>query len=196
LFRACSWPLRSRAAGVAEHRNQEAHMQGRRLVILGTVAAGLLLARPAAADPDWGTFFIVGAAALVGPAHVGVDLSPRSDDTPHAILGWSYQIPISTKPFVDGASPHRAVFGWDLLFHDGVGGRGRVGYRYGTRWLFAGVGGAVSGAGPTLSPEAGFKFGHFSRHGSPSLHVLVRGEIQPDFQRVQAITMALGWSLL
>jgi hypothetical protein len=168
-------------------------MQARSAVTLGTLAAGLLLARPAAAHGDYGAIALIGAGALVMPAHVGADIPATDASQARVVVGWSYQLPLDGWK---GAPHHRAVLGGDLLLGGGVNGRGRVGYRYATHWLFGGAGVAVSGAGLTLSPEVGVKFAHFTKGEPPSLHLLVRGDIAPDFQRAHAATIVVGWNLL
>jgi hypothetical protein len=135
------------------------------------------------------------AVAVVAPAHVGVHVQPDGDLPTRIVVGWSYQFPLDDRLF-GHHSHHRVVVGGDLLLRGGVDGRARLGYRYSTRWLFSGAGVAVTGAGPTFSPEVGVTFAHADKGRAPSLHLLVRGEIEPDFQRVRGVTMALGWNLL
>lgn len=135
------------------------------------------------------------AIGILAPAHVGTDLPANGESTARVVVGWSGQIPISGLGFFDSEAPHRIVVGGDLLFGGGTGGRARIGYRYATNWLFAGAGVSVSGGGGTWSPELGLKFAHFIRGESPSLHVMVRGEIEPDLQRVRSATIVLGWSV-
>ena len=56
--------------------------------------------------------------------------------------------------FGDHTLHHRIVGGVDLLPHsDGADWRGRLGYRYGRRWAFGGVGVGIDGAGASLSPS-------------------------------------------
>jgi hypothetical protein len=166
-------------------------------IALVTLVVGVMLERPAVANcvvP--GEVIAVGAAALVAPAHVGADVPVGGDGANRAVIGWSYQVPVSSEgPFAEGA-PHRMVLGGDLLIGGGVGGRGRVGYRYATRWLFGGAGVGFNSAGLTLSPEVGVKFAHFSAGDAGSLHVLVRGEVALDFQQLHTATIALGWNVL
>ena len=172
-------------------------MQARSVITLGTLATGLLLTRPAAAHGDYGTIALIVAGGLVAPAHVGVDVPVDGNGAPRAVVGWSYQLPVSSEGPFNVESPHRVVFGGDLLMGDSVGGRGRFGYRYATRWLFAGAGVGFSGAGMTLSPEVGVKFAHRDDDIRTSLHVLVRGEVALDpHQQRHTATIALGWSLL
>jgi hypothetical protein len=172
-------------------------MRARSAITLGTLAAVLLGARPAAADSDYGRLVSFGVLVLVAPAHVGADVSPDASAPMRGVVGWSYQIPIKT-PYDDDVlkSRHGLVFGGDVLFHGGVDGRGRVGYRYTTYRLFGGAGVSVSAAGATLSPEVGVKFGHFSDGKRPSLHVLVRGEVTPNSTKAPTATIAVGWNLL
>jgi hypothetical protein len=171
-------------------------MRARLVVTLGTLAATLLAARPAAADPDFDRLISFGVLVLIAPAHVGADVSPDASAPTRGVVGWSYQIPIKT-PYDDILnSSHGLVFGGDVLFHGGVNGRGRVGYRYTTYRLFGGAGVSVTAAGATLSPEIGVKFGHFSDGKRPSLHVLVRGEVAPNLAKTPTATIAFGWNLL
>ena len=87
----------------------------------------------------------------------------------------------------------------DLLPHsDGADWRGRLGYRYGRRWAFGGVGVGIDGAGANLSPELGVKFAHGNRADDDvdlSLHLLARAEIVPDTGHVRGATVLLGWNL-
>ena len=168
-------------------------MQTRSVVTLGTLAAGLLLTRPAAAQGDYGELALLCLAGLALPAHAGADFPASEGAQARGMIGWSYQLPLDSWK---GESHHRAVLGADLLLANGVGGRARIGYRYATHWLFAGAGVSATGAGPTWSPEVGVKFAHFVKGEAQSLHLLVRGEVAPDFQRVRAATIAVGWNLL
>ena len=169
-------------------------MQTRSVVTFGVLAAGLLLARPAAAVGDYGELALLALAGLALPAQVGADIPVTDGAEARGVVGWSYQLPIDSWK---AESHHRAVLGADLLLlAGGVGGRGRVGYRYATHWLFAGAGVSATGAGPTWSPEVGVKFAHFVKGESQSLLLLVRTEVEPDFQRVRAATIAVGWNLL
>lgn len=172
-------------------------MRARSVITLGTLAAALLVARPAAADPNYDRLVSFGVLALIAPAHVGADVSPDASAPTRGVVGWSYQIPIKTQYDDDALnSPHGLVFGGDVLFHGGVDGRGRVGYRYSTYRWFGGAGVSVTGTGATLSPEVGVKFAHFSDGKRPSLHVLVRGEVAPTLAKTPTATIAFGWNLL
>jgi hypothetical protein len=168
-------------------------MQTRSVVTLGVLAAGLLLARPAAASGEYPELALVVVGALVLPSDVGTDIPATGESRARVVVGWSYQVPLGSWK---GELHHRAVFGADLLFVGGFGGRGRVGYRYATQWLFAGAGVSATGDGPTWSPEVGVKFAHLVKGESQSLHVLVRGEVAPDLQQLQGATVLLGWNLL
>jgi hypothetical protein len=159
--------------------------------MIAATATGLLPAWPAVAgnvsEKEVAALMGVLVVALVAPAHVGADLQVAGDLPTRVVVGWSYQFPLDGRLF-DEHSRHRVVAGGDLLIRGGVDGRGRFGYRYSTHWLFGGAGVSVTGKGPAFSPEAGVKFA--------PLHLLVRGDIEPDFQRVRGVTIALGWSLL
>jgi hypothetical protein len=79
-----------------------------------------------------------------------------------------------------------------------VSWRGRLGYRYGRRHIFAGAGFGVDGAGLNLSPELGVKFAHDSRGDDEfdaSLHLLARAEIAADSGHVRGATILLGWNI-
>lgn len=137
------------------------------------------------------------AAAILVPAHVGADVPAGVESPTRVVIGWSFQIPFGRQGFFDRRSPHhRIVVGGDLLLRGDTGGRGRLGYRYSTHWLFAGAGMSANTAGVTWSPEIGVKFAHWSKGEPPSLHVLVRGEIEPDLQGVRSATVLLGWNVL
>lgn len=170
-----------------------------------TAVGGLLIVlAPAAAKADPPAFPVdenvalaVGAAALLVPAEVGVAVPTANASTANFVLGWSWQLPISLW-FPDSTTHHRIVAGVDLLPHSGgADWRGRLGYRYGTRWVFGGVGVGLDGAGASFSPELGVKFAHAEDHDSDidmSLHLLTRAEITPA-SGVRGATILLGWNL-
>ena len=169
------------------------------VVTLAILVGGSLLARPATAHAfiSDGAVAALVAAGILLPAHVGADI-PAGGETPtRVVVGWSVQIPFSHRGLFDGHSHHsRVVLGGDLLLGEGTGGRARIGYRYSTHWLFAGAGVTLNASGVTWSPELGVKFAHFINGELPSLHLLVRGEIEPDLQRVRSAMIVLGWSVL
>lgn len=170
-------------------------MRTRSAVTLATLLVGSLLTRPAAASD--GLLFMFGVVVLALPAHVGADVRPDGDSPARVVVGWSYQIPLGHARLIDqltDPSPHRFVFGGDLLLGGGTGGRARLGYRFSTDRLFAGAGVAGTTAGLTLSPEVGVKFAHFGYNEQSSLHLLARAEIEPDLRRVRATTIVLGWN--
>jgi hypothetical protein len=76
--------------------------------------------------------------------------------------------------------------------------RGRIGYRYGRRWAFGGVGVGLDGAGGHLSPELGVKFAH-AEDGDGAIdlssHLLARAEIAPDSGGIRGATVLLGWNV-
>jgi hypothetical protein len=165
-------------------------------------AAGLLAAlAPATAaracfDERKGTGLAIQTAPL--PSEVGVAVPAGDPSSRKLVVGWSWQIPVT----LDGVPFHnRVVGGVDLLARsDGASGRGRLGYRYAGRHAFAGLGFGVDGAGPNLSPEVGLKFLHADGETEcvfdPSLHLLVRAEIEPEKAHLRGATVLLGWNLL
>ena len=157
------------------------------------LTTGFAQATPGAGLADPG-FLGGAAAALLLPSDIGADIPANGDgeSQTRVVVAWSYQIPISERGF-DWQSPHRVVVGADLLFRGGTGGRGRLGYRFSTDNVFFGAGVSASSMGATWSPELGFKF---PDSYPSSLHVLVRGEIEPRFQGVSAVTLLFGWNLL
>ena len=164
---------------------------------LATLVSGALLAHPTAARAhgDPGTIAAALAIAVLMPAHLGADV-PASDDSPtRVVIGWSFQIPFSRQGLFDLQSlQHRIVVGGDLLLRGDTGGRGRLGYRYATHWLFAGAGVSANTSGVTWSPELGVKFAHFEKGEPSSFHAKVRGEIEPDLHGVRSATILLGWN--
>jgi len=162
----------------------------------------LTLLAPAAAKADGpfapdGKLVLVLGAAFVLPSEVGVAI-PRADASrANFVLGWSWQLPFSGS-FGDYTLNHRVVGALDLLPHaDGADWRGRIGYRYGRRHAFVGVGVGIDGAGANLSPELGVKFAHADtseRDIDMSLHLLARAEMTPS-SGVRGATILLGWNL-
>jgi hypothetical protein len=172
---------------------------------IAAVGGMLTVLAPAAAKADPPAFpidenlaFAIGAAALLVPAEAGVAVPTADASTANFVLGWSWQLPVSGW-FGDHTLHHRIVGGVDLLPHsDGADWRGRLGYRYGRRWAFGGVGVGIDGAGANLSPEIGVKFAHGNRADDDvdlSLHLLARAEIAPDTGRVRGATVLLGWNV-
>ena len=171
---------------------------GKWIILVGPVLLMLAPAARANACVDTGALGIIAAAALLTPGDIGVALPVAEASTARLVVGWSWQIPVSL-----GENPHpmrhRIVPAVDLLPHpDGVSWRGRLGYRYGRRHLFAGAGAGVDGAGPNLSPELGVKFAHHNSGDDDfdlSLHLLARAEIAPESGRVRGATVLLGWNI-
>jgi hypothetical protein len=139
----------------------------------------------------------LGAAVLL-PSEVGVAIPTDDASAANLVLGWSWQLPVSGW-FGNHTLHHRVIGAVDLLPHgDGADWRGRFGYRYGSRHAFGGVGVSIDGAGGSLSPELGVKFGHASRDDDDidlSLHLLARAEIAADTGHVRGATVLLGWNL-
>ena len=88
-----------------------------------------------------------------------------------------------------------------LPYTEGKSVRGRLGYRYAGRDLFAGAGVGIDDTGGSLSPEIGVKFAHALDKqerdwfgADVSLHLLARAEIAPDSGRVRSGTVLLGWN--
>jgi len=167
---------------------------------------GMLIAlAPAAAKADAPAFpfeenvaLALGAAVALVPSEVGVAVPTTDGSSANFVLGWSWQLPISLW-FPDSTTRHRIVAGVDLLPRsDGADWRGRLGYRYGRRHAFGGVGIGHDGAGANLSPELGVKFGHaedYQRDIDLSFHLLARAEIAPDTGHVRGATVLLGWNI-
>jgi hypothetical protein len=180
-------------------------MQTRSLGRSIAAAGGLLavLVVPAAARADapapFGEGAVVGVAVagLLLPSEIGVAVPAANASAANLVLGWSLQYPFSMG-FGEHTDHHRIVFALDLLPHeDGADARGRLGYRYGRRHAFGGLGVSIDGASGSLSPELGVKFLHGGSHViDPSLHLLARAEIAPESGHVRGTTLLLGWNLL
>jgi hypothetical protein len=135
----------------------------------------------------------VGALALVIPGDIGVAVPASGASNGRFVLGWSVQIPVEPD------MRHRIVPSLDLLVGDGTSWRGRLGYRYARRYLLAGAGVGLDGAGVDLSPEVGVRFLHAGRPSEDadiSMHLLARAEIDPGSGRLRGGTFLLGWNLL
>jgi hypothetical protein len=170
---------------------------GRWIVAVGGLLTALLAASTSEACVDEKALAIVGLGALLTPGDIGIALPAADASTARLVIGWSWQIPVSADSR-EGLR-HRLVPEVDLLPRsDGVSWRGRFGYRYGRRHLFAGAGLGADAAGVNLSPELGVKFLHAERDDDEfdaSLHLLARAEIATDTGRVRGATVLLGWNL-
>src|SRR5262249_22543542 len=148
---------------------------------LGGLLTVLAPASAAYACVDGPAIVIGGALALLTPGDIGVALPAADAASPGLVLGWSWQIPLSSEG-LDAPAHHRLVPSVDLLPHSGgASWRGRLGYRYGRRHLLAGAGVGIDGAGVNLSPEIGVKFLHADKESGDgidfSMHLLGRAEI-------------------
>jgi hypothetical protein len=148
--------------------------------------------------PDESTIVVGGLALLLAPSETGVTAVMADQTTPRFVLAWSWQAPVSAV-FHGAARHHRAVAGVDLLLgSENASWRGRVGYRYGGRHAFGGVGVVFEAGGVSLSPEVGVKFAHLvpEREQSidPSLHLLARTDVAPESGRLRGGTVLLGWN--
>lgn len=168
------------------------------MVAVGGFLTALVIAPRANACVNGEMLAFAGAAALLTPGDLGVAV-PATDASPSRfVLSWSWQIPVAGID--DGnLARHRIVPEVDLLPHSGgASWRGRLGYRYGRRHLFAGAGVGLDGAGFNLSPEVGIKFLHAEKSEDEfdaSLHLLARAEIAPDSGQLRGGTVLLGWNL-
>ena len=142
--------------------------------------------------PD-GKLMLVAVAVFVLPSEVGVAIPTADASRANFVLGWSWQLPVGDT------GNNRVLGAVDLLPHaDGADARGRVGYRYSRRYAFGGLALAVDGAGASLSPELGVKFGHVYKRGDiidPAFHLLARAEVAPDTGRLLGTTVLLGYDL-
>lgn len=165
---------------------------------VGGFLTALVIAPRANACFDVGAGIAAGAVALLTPGDLGVAV-PAADASPsRMVISWSWQLPVAG--ISDGhVARHRVVPEVDLLPHSGgASWRGRLGYRYGRRHLFAGAGVGFDGAGFNLSPEVGVKFLHAEKEDEEfdaSMHLLARAEIAPDSGQVRGGTVLLGWNL-
>jgi hypothetical protein len=163
--------------------------------LLTVLAPAAAKADPPAFPIDENVAYAIAAAAVLLPGEVGVAVPTANASAPRFVLGWSWQLPVSVW-YDDHTTHHRIVGGVDLLPRsDGADWRGRLGYRYGRRWAFGGVGVGLDGAGANLSPELGVKFAHAEPDSDidMSLHLLARAEITPA-SGVRGTTVLLGWN--
>jgi hypothetical protein len=145
---------------------------------------------------------VLGGLGLFAPADGGVTMTDPT--TGHAVIGWSWQIPLKVFAvrYPDSLLHHRIVPGFDLVPGAGPGAswRGRLGYRYDRSHVFGGAGVDANGPSLNLSPEIGVKFLHVREEPDAavdmSLHLLARGEIAPASGHLRAVTFLLGWNLI
>jgi hypothetical protein len=172
--------------------------QGKSIAAAVALAAALAPAARADACIDEGTAVLLGIGALLTPADIGVAVPAAAASSPRLVIGWSWQIPLTGGALDTHPGRHRVVPEVDLLpLPAGVSLRGRFGYRYARRHLFAGAGVGLDGAGPNLSPELGVRFAHFNTGDDDidtSMHLLARAELAPE-TGVRGATILLGWNL-
>ncbi len=177
------------------------HASKRRRWIAAAAVALIAALAPAArarACVTEGQAVAFGVGALLVPSDIGVAVPTANPSIANFVLGWSWQLPVAG--FAAESTRHRIVGGVDVLPHSGgASWRGRLGYRYGRRHVFAGAGVGADGAGVNLSPEIGLKFMNAddgSDHSiDPSLHLLARAEIAPESGHARGATVLLGWNL-
>lgn len=173
------------------------HRIGTGIAAATVLAAVLAPAARAEACIDERTLALIAIGTVLTPADVGVAWPVADASSARLVIGWSWQIPLTGGALDRNPGRHRIVPELDLLpSTDGVALRGRLGYRYARRYLFAGAGAGIDGVGPNLSPELGVKFAHDDTPGDNglSMHLLVRAEIAPE-SGVRAATILLGWNL-
>ncbi len=133
------------------------------------------------------------ATAILLPSEVGVFIPDRD---PEFMFAWSWQFPLSP------GCHSRLTTEIEVLPTAPGPVRGRVGYRYGTRYFLAGLGGTFSSAGYTWSPEAAVQFAHLhyedlgAKPNDVSFHLLIRAELAPAFDHLSGVTLLLGWNMM
>ena len=145
--------------------------------------------------------FVLLLVGLAAPSDLGAEI-PEHDpaDGIQFVLGWSWQIPLPPTHNGDfGASDHHLLGGFDYLPENDDGHFiGRFGYRYSHAHLLAGLTAAFGHAGWGWSPEIGVKLAHSSETSpsvDPSLHLLARANLGPEFHRFDGVSVLLGWSI-
>ena len=140
---------------------------------------------------DSGTAVAVDVPLALLPGEIGSLMTGSGADFD---LGWSWQVPFTRSlrhrvagsvDWVPGNSDHHVM--------------GRVGYRFGMRHFFTGLGPAFDHSGTTWSPELGVKFAHAGDSDEQldlSLHIVVRADIAPAFDRLRTVTILFGWNIL
>ena len=140
---------------------------------------------------DSGTAIAVAVPLLLLPSEVGALIPSHEADF---VLGWSWQIPVAPS------FRHRIAGSLDWVpGYDGRHFRGRLGYRFGLRHFFTGLGPSFDRSGATWSPVFGVKFAHAEGADEQidlSLHIVVRADISPAVDGFRAITMLFGWNAL
>jgi hypothetical protein len=131
--------------------------------------------------------------ALLLPSEIGTFVTDGDVDF---MFAWSWQVALSP------ACHSRLAAEFEVLPTDPHPVRGRLGYRYGTRYFLGGLGGTLSGAGFTWSPELGMQFAHWrfwnaaGEENENSFHLLVRAELAPAFDGLRGVTLLLGWNIM
>jgi hypothetical protein len=130
------------------------------------------------------------AFGIIFPTEIGTFVSGQGANF---VFGWSWQIPISLDLHSRIAASVDVAPGSDQHSL-----RGRVGYRYGGHYVFGGLGGSFASDGNAWSPELGVKFLHWPKDGSAcenAFHLWARAEIAPSLDRLQGVTLLLGWNV-
>jgi len=145
---------------------------------------------PARADLPTGDTILSAAILAALPHDAGVLLA---EGNAWFALGWSAQIPVADL------ARQRVVLGLDWNpVSPAHPVRGRLGYRFGWRYPFFGLGASVDRSGFTASPEVGVRLFHASRRDKKanfSWHFLVRADLSPKPERLRAVTYLVGWSI-
>jgi hypothetical protein len=137
---------------------------------------------------------------LIAPSEIGAIFpQPVAQNGADFALGWSWQIPIPVGHGQLADSRHHLVGGVDYVpADDSSRVRGRIGYRYDRRYWFAGLAAGIDSNSFSWSPEIGVKFFNFlpaDEAVSPSLHLLVRGDVAQGLDSLRSVAVLLGWSI-
>ena len=133
---------------------------------------------------------------LLAPSSLGPEWSLEKNEPNdfRFILGWPFQIPIPL-----GSEPtlmHRVALAPEVALgaRNKAVLRGRLGYRFGYSWFFAGLGVLGDKSAPFLSPELGLRYppsrGDFDFGGA----LYLRSDVDPD--GVVRLSAQLGWVML